>query len=58
MTPTHTLKLADGYGQTQCELLDMAGPLATVRVSSGAYWERTRAETRVVRVAQLLPIPA
>ena len=58
MTPTHILKLADGYGQTQCELLTVTGPLATVRVNGGAYWERTRPETRVVRVEQLSPISA
>jgi len=55
MTPTHTLKLADGYGSTPCEILAVTGPLATVRVNAAAYWERDRFEVRVVRAADVRP---
>lgn len=56
--PTHTLKLADGYGSTPCELLDTFGPLATVRVPAGAYWQSSHPSTRTVLLADLSPLTA
>lgn len=48
VTPTHELRLADGYGTTPCEAVVLGRFLSTVRVRSGTYWERGRVETRVV----------
>lgn len=53
MNATHTLNLADGYGSAQCELLDVTGPLATVRVRDNSYWEKDRYTTRVVLFEKL-----
>lgn len=58
MQATHTLKLADGYGTTKCQMLSTDGVLAVVLVKSGAYWERPREVTRVVRLAALTPVAA
>lgn len=53
MTPTHWLKLADGYGQKACEVLRTEGPLFIVQCLTGAYWEPDRLDTRVVRTDNL-----
>ena len=53
MTPTHTLKLADGYGTTQVELIKSDGLLSTVRITDNAYFEKPRYTVRVVRTADL-----
>lgn len=53
MKPTHILKLADGYGETECEVLSTRDGLVSVRVRCNAYWERDRYEVRVVRASSL-----
>ena len=57
MTPTHRLKLADGYGEKAVELISKDDFLALVRCSTGAYWEPDRLTTKVVRTTNLTPLP-
>lgn len=56
MTQTHTLKLADGYGEAQCELINTDGPLSVVRINSASYWEQPHYSSRVVLTSNLRPI--
>lgn len=59
MTPTHLRTRDNGRMPPQeCELVCVDGPLASVKVLEGAYWEQPREITISVLVSELTPLTA